>query len=265
MEAITLFRQSRLDDAFASLSAALRADPANVDLRYHMVGLLAFRGEFDRALVHLEFIAGERPELATAVAMYVSSIHAEEERRRACEAGHMPSIDPGNEDAVRQRVLLRQSVLRGDETTAARAAAAIAAEAPCPATVNGTAVAAFRDYDDGIGALLEVFVGGRCVWVPFRTLRSLQFTPPRGLLDLLWSQCEIVTVTCTRYQAHVPVLYAGTATRSDAQVRCGQKTEWQDELGLGFRGYGQRVFLVGDQELEILALREVRFGAPGPT
>ncbi len=262
MEAIALFRQSRLDEAFASLTTALRSDPANVDLRYHMVGLLAFRGEFDRALVHLEFIAAERPELAPAVAMYVSSIHAEEERRRAYEGGHVLGTDPENEAAVKQRVLFRQSVLRNDATTAAAALAVIAAEPVAPAIVNGTATNSFRDYDDGLGALLEVFVGGRCLWVPFVNLRSLKFTPPRGLLDLMWAQCEIQTATGGRYQAHVPVLYAGTAGRSDAQVRCGQKTEWVDDLGLGFRGFGQRVFLIGEQEIEILALREVRFGAP---
>ncbi|MBM4059761.1 MAG: hypothetical protein FJ265_01495 [Planctomycetes bacterium] len=261
MEAIQLFQQSRLDDAFASLTAALRSDPANVDLRYHMAGLLAFRGEFDRALLHLDFIAAERPELAAAAAMYVASISAEEERRRMHGEGHVPGTDPQHEAAIRARVQLRACAARGDLAGAAAAAAAIAAEPPVAASVDGGAAAPFRDLDDGLGGLLELFVGGRCLWLPCAGLRALRFTPPRGLLDLLWAQCAVETAQGGRYHAHVPVLYAGTAGRADPQVRCGHKTEWVDEAGAAFRGYGQRTFRAGDRELGILELREVRFGA----
>jgi type VI secretion system protein ImpE len=261
MEAITLFQQARLDDAFASLTTALRSRPADIDLRYTMVGLLALRGEYDRALVHLEFIAGERPELATAVAMYVSSIHGEEERRRAYDAGHVLGCDPTTEVAVKARAALRQALAARDEAAAAAAMATIAAEPAVAALVDGRAVADLRDHDDGVGTVLEVFVGGRCLWVPFAQLRSLKFTPPRGLLDLIWAQCVVETTQGTRYTCHVPALYCGTHGRADAQVRCGQKTEWVDELGIAFRGFGQRVLLAGDQELELLRVREVKFGA----
>ena len=259
MQAITLFQQSKLDEAIRSQTEALLADPTNVDGRYHMAGLLAFAGEFDRALAHLDFIAGERPELAPAVAMYVSSVHGEEERRRIYTAGHVPGTDPENETAVKRRVHLRQHLAAGDAQGAAKVMAEIAAEAVPQASLAGAEPVPFLDHDDGLGALLEVFVGGRCLWLPTGNLRSLEFTPPRGLLDLLWAQCAIETRTGQRYAAHVPVLYAGTAARSDPQVRCGHKTEWQDELGVAFRGYGQRVFVAGDQEIGVLELRSVRF------
>lgn len=259
MEAISLFQQSKLGEALEVQTAALRADPTNVDGRYHMAGLLGFAGEFDRALAHLDFIAGERPELAPAVAMYVSSVHGEEERRRIYAQGHVPSTDPENEAAVRRRVRLRQHLAAGDAAGAAKEMAAIAAEPVPKASLAGGEPVPFFDHDDGIGALLEVFVGGRCLWLPTANLRSLEFTPPRGLLDLLWAQCAIETRSGQRYAAHVPALYSGTAGRSDAQVRCGHKTEWQDELGVAFRGYGQRVFVAGDQEIGILELRSIRF------
>lgn len=265
MEAISLFQQSKLDEALQAQTAALRGDPANVDGRYHMAGLLAFAGEFDRALVHLDFIAGERPELATAVAMYVSSLHGEEERRRIYQGGHAPGTDPENEAAVQRRLRLRQHLAAGDAAKATSALAEIAAEPVPQASLDGAAPAAFADHDDGLGALLEVFVGGRCLWVPTGNLRSLEFTPPRGLLDLLWAQCAIETRTGQRYAAHVPVLYAGTHARGDAQVRCGHKTEWVDELGVAFRGYGQREFVVGERELGILELRKVQFPAAAAT
>lgn len=260
MEAITLFQQCRLDEALASLTAALRSKPTDLDLRYHMVGLLAFRGEFDRALVHLDFIAGERPELATAAAMYESALHGEEERRRIVESGHVPGTDPEHEAAVKARVRLRAAVAAGDEAAAGAAMAVIAAEPAVTAVVDGAAAAPCRDYDDGLGAMLELFVGGRCLWVPFRTLRRVELPAPRGLLDLLWRPCAIETCTGSRYHAHLPVLYAGSAGHADPQVRCGRRTEWVDQLATGFRGFGQRTFLVGDTERPVLDLREVAFG-----
>ncbi|MBL8747751.1 MAG: hypothetical protein JNK78_01220 [Planctomycetes bacterium] len=265
MEAISLFQQSRLDEAIASLSNQLRQQPADLDLRYAMAGLVAFAGDFDRALVHLDFIAAENPALATAVAMYTSSMHAEEERRRIYATGHVPGTDRENEQAVKRRVQLRQQLRAGDAGAAATTMATIAAEPVANAAVDGAGVAAarFADMDEGFGAVLEIFVGGRCLWVPTQNLRSLEFVAPRGLLDLLWAQCAITTTAGVRYSAHLPVLYHGTHARSDAQVRCGHKTEWHDELGVAFRGYGARVFTVGDREVGILELRKVQFAASG--
>lgn len=263
MEAITLFQQSRLDEAIASLTAALQKKPSDLDLRYTMAGLLAFAGQFDRALAHLDFIAGDNPALATAVAMYTSSIHAEEERRRIHEAAHVPGTDPENEAAVRRRVRLRQLLHGNDAAAAAKVMAEIAAEPVVSASVDGAAPARFADMDEGTGALIEVFVGGRCLLVPTSNLRSLEFQKPRGLLDLLWAQCAIETRTGTKYSAHVPVLYHGSHRHPDPQVRCGKKTEWQDELGVAFRGHGQRMFAVGDREVGLLEMQQVRFDSPG--
>lgn len=259
MEAIKLFQQARLDDALASLSAVLRQKPADVDLRYNMVGLLGFAGEFDRALVHLDFIAGERPELATAVAAYTSSIHAEEERRRIHADGHVPGTDKQNEAAVRRRVALRTQLRQGDVAGATKSMAEIAAEPVTPASLDGAAAVPFVDSDETTGALLEIFVGGRCLFVPTHNLRSLEFVKPRGLLDLLWAPCAIETTAGVKYSAHVPVLYAGTASHPDPRVRCGLETQWQDQLGVAFRGHGARVFTAGDREVGVVELRKVRF------
>lgn len=260
MEAIQLFQQSKLDAALEAQTRALRQKPADVDLRYAMAGLLAAAGEFDRALVHLDFIAAEVPALATAVAMYVSSLHAEEERRRIYEQGHVPGTDPENEAAVRRRVRLLQAVAAGDAAAAGEVAAELAVETVPSASLDGAAPAPLRDLDDGLGALLELFVGGRCLWVPTASLRSLEFTPPRGLLDLIYAQCAIVTRSGTRYAAHVPVRYAGSHAHAEPEVRCGRRTEWEDRLGVAFRGYGQRVFSVGDRELGILELSRLGSG-----
>lgn len=259
MESIQLFQQSKLDDAVKAQAEALRQKPADIDLRYTMAGLLAFAGEFDRALVHLDFIAAEQPALAAAVAMYASSLGAEEERRRIEEQGHVPGTDPGNEPAIRRRVRLRQAIRAGDAAAAAEAADEIANEPVPAASLDDGAPAPLRDHDDSLGAVLELFVGGRCLWVPTSNLRSIEFTPPRGLLDLLYAQCAIVTSSGVRYAAHVPVRYAGSHAHADPSVRCGHRTEWQDQLGVAFRGQGQRTFLAGDRELGVLELRALRF------
>ncbi|MBL9077776.1 MAG: hypothetical protein JNL08_09740 [Planctomycetes bacterium] len=261
MEAISLFQQSKLDAAIQAQTALLRSKPGDLDARYNMAALLAFAGEFDRALVHLDFLSAENPALAAAAAMYVSSLHAEEERRRAYDLGHVPGTDPTNEAAVKRRVRLRQALVQGDAAAAAAVMAEIAAEPVPAASLDGGPAAPLCDQDEGIGALLEVFVGGRCLWVPTANLRSVEFTPPRGLFDLLYAQCAIETTGGVKYAAHVPVLYAGSHAHPDPAVRCGHRTEWQDVLGIAFRGHGQRVFRVGDREPSLLELRRVTFPA----
>ena len=60
-----------------------------------------------------------------------------------------------------------------------------------------------------------------------------------------------------------PVLYAGSAADPDDQVRLGRTTEWRSEAGAPVRGFGQRMFLIGDQDCPILELQTLSIN-PSP-
>ena len=60
-------------------------------------------------------------------------------------------------------------------------------------------------------------------------------------------------------EVFLPSLYANTHRSDDAQLRLGRGTQWIDEEGTPVRGFGQRMFLVGDEAKTILQLKEITF------
>jgi protein involved in temperature-dependent protein secretion len=61
--------------------------------------------------------------------------------------------------------------------------------------------------------------------------------------------------------AFIPVLYAGSASHPDDQIKLGRATDWQD-AGEGLtRGVGQRILFLDDNERPVLQLGEIVFAS----
>ncbi|MCC7398646.1 MAG: hypothetical protein IT455_16375 [Planctomycetes bacterium] len=260
MEVVELLRRGELQAAIEAATNGVRRAPADIDQRYSLVALLAMQGELDRADSHLEAIGSLRPDLAFAVSVYRSCLEAEEERRRVFDGKAEPGRPPEPSAIVDRRITLRRCLLGAGD--AAAAMSACADEPPVAGTLDGRPFAALVDHDDALGGVLEVFASGRYLWLPFANLRSLSFEPPKGLFDLLWVGCNFEDHDGRRALVHVPVLYAGSHTHADPLVRCGRKTEWSDEAGVAFRGFGPRVLRADDQEVPLLDVRRIDLTRP---
>ena len=59
-------------------------------------------------------------------------------------------------------------------------------------------------------------------------------------------------------EVYLPSVYSGPAAAEAA--RLARITEWTGGDGAPVRGVGQRTFLVGEEALPILDLKELRFG-----
>jgi type VI secretion system protein ImpE len=122
-------------------------------------------------------------------------------------------------------------------------------------------VEGLRDYDDLFGSVLEVFAGGRYLWLPFEQVRSLQIPEPSTLMDLLWVPAEMISREGETSHVHLPALYPGSGEHADEQVQLGRTTEWIDCDEAGYRGAGQRILLSGQDgetlETPVLSLRTV--------
>lgn len=256
MDAFELLRQGKLQDAIDATIALVKKQPTAVDHRYNLAGLCVLQGDLDRADTHLDAISSLRPDLAVAVGVYRSCLEGEEERRRVYAGAASPGLPPETTDGLEARIRLRQQLATGGDAAAALAACQ---EPPVAGQLDGADFASLVDHDDTLGPVLEVFAGGRYLWVPFAGLRSLQFAAPRGLLDFLWTSCDFEDREGRRATVHVPVLYAGTSAREDPLVRYGRVTEWEDEGGIAFRGFGPRVLRADDREIPLLEVRTVRF------
>ena len=58
----------------------------------------------------------------------------------------------------------------------------------------------------------------------------------------------------------IPAIYYGSQADLEDRVKLGRVTEWRGDEGSPIRGFGQRLFLMGDEARAILELKEITFG-----
>ncbi len=252
----------RLAEAIAAQTAAVKARPLDADGRYLLFALLGFAGEWDRAAKQLDALGRQDPKLEAGARIYRNLLASEEERRAVLTKGARPLLPPEAAPHVTARLEAAAAVAAGDAAAAAaRIEAAIECQPELRGRCNGQAFTAVRDLDDLLGSVLEVYAGGRYLWLPLEQVRRLEIAPPQHLLDLLWLPAHLEDARGTGAAVHLPALYAGSAASADEAVRLGRMTEWLDGGGGILRGRGQRVLAhqtAGDgamQETAVLALR----------
>jgi len=260
-----LFSAGRLGDALAAQTALVRAKPGDGDARFALAGLLCFAGELDRASAQLDTLALQSPELAVGTSHYQSLIHAEAERRAVHERDGEPLLPPDSPAHVERRVLALRALRAGDAEAAGRALAEADQAAPAlEGKLDGESFDALRDYDDLLGPVLEVYAGGRYLWLPLERVRTLELAAPERMLDLLWPSARLEETSGAEANVHLPALYAGSHAADDERLRLGRMTDWRDAGGAAFRGVGQKVLLArrGGEERErgLLEIRTLELG-----
>ena len=270
MDAKQLFESGNLSEAIEAQNAEVKARPTDLDARYLLSVLLCFEGDLDRAFLHLNVIGQQDPELGMGSNLYRSLIVAESERRSVYTEEGRPLLPPDCPESIEVRLDVVLALRRGDSEAAKVALArAEEQERPLEGKVNGELASDVRDYDDFLGPILEIYSGGKYLWMPFERVRKLELPPPSHQLELLWIPATLEDTSGAQASVHLPVLYEGSHLADDGRVRAGRMTEWGDREGIGFRGLGQKVLLAlkGEESREV-GLLEVRslelLGAPSP-
>ena len=84
--------------------------------------------------------------------------------------------------------------------------------------------------------------------------------PPKRLRDLLWAPALLHTGPNCQHrdmgEVLIPVVYPGSARHEDENVRLGRVTVWAED-GDSELPFGQKILLVGGEEIPILEVREV--------
>jgi len=117
----------------------------------------------------------------------------------------------------------------------------------------------FRDADDRVAAVLELFHGADYVWLPLAQVASIAITPPRRLRELVWVHAHVETYEGSGGDVFLPVRYPGSASDPDPAVRLGRQTVWDAIEDQVVVGRGRRVFLVDDREVSLLELGATEF------
>jgi len=230
VSASALFQAGRLSETVDALAAQLRSNPLDAHSRTFLFELLCFTGEYDRADIHLEALAGASAEAGLGAWLYRAALHAERTRQGMFRAGAVPPPP--------------------------------APQPPVAAAVNGRAVAALADADPRIGARLEVFAAGEYMLIPFDRLASIRIEPPGRLRDLIWAPA--VLQPAPAYQGLelgevlLPVLAPLSWQHPDDQVRLGHVTDWEEDALGNAHPVGQKLLLLDeDEEIPFLELRTI--------
>jgi type VI secretion system protein ImpE len=261
-DAGNLFREGRLRDAITEQTARVRAAPADVAKRWLLAELLCFAEEWERADRLLDVIALQAAEMAAAALGFRRLLRAEEVRRQVMLDGRAPQIVGTAGDALYPVAEALLCLRNGPPERAAAKLEEVAAATPAMAGIrNGEQrFDVFRDLDDVCAAFVEFITeGGEYHWVSVADLTVLETQPQQRPRDLIWRPARLEIRDGPAGDVYLPALYVAPASDRDDALRLGRRTDWLEQPGAPVRGLGQRMFLVGDDDVPLHELGRLEF------
>jgi len=264
MNAKDLIKAAKLSDARGQLIEAVKSSPADLRSRTLLFQVLAYSGEWKKARHHLEIIASQDSSQEIGVQVYLNLVQAETDRLEVWQQKRRPSFLPDTPEYFeRYETAWLKLVEKNFEEARAVFKELDAQGSEIAGTLNGKNFIGFKDTDSRMSYLIEAFVHELYVWLPLETLRELILPEPKTLFDLLWTSAQITTWEGLTLNCFLPTLYPESFLHEDDQVKLGRMSDWLPLGGGFFKGIGQRVFQVGEEEIGILEIREAIFNPPG--
>jgi type VI secretion system protein ImpE len=248
-------RAGDVQGALASLKAEVRKAPRDARLRTFLFQLFCVSGEWDRALTQLT-AAGELDGLALPmVQAYKTCIRLEMLRESVFRGERSPTVlgDPGEWVPL----LIEATKLLGAGKPAEAASLRDRAFELAPESgglLNETAVEWVADADPRLGPVLEVFLNGNYMWVPFARLSRLEFDPPSDLRDQVWMPARFRWTNKGEAVGFIPTRYPGSAT-AEAALQLARRTDWIELSEDWSLPVGQRMLVSDADETALMDIR----------
>lgn len=263
MDARELIRAGKLLAARQVLTDGVKRAPSDAAVRTLLFQVLVFFGEWDKALRHADVIAAQNVEAEIGVQVYRNLIRAEQERSAVDRSERRPSFLPKAPPYAEIYFSALASLESGDpEGAEAHFNRAEKMRAAVAGIRGGKDFVGFSDTDSRLSFFIEAFVHERYVWIPFDGVRELVVDPPASLFDLIWAAGRVTTWEGLTLNCFLPVIYPGSYAHEDDRIKMGRMTDWNSLGGPFYRGLGQHVYQVGDEEIPILEIGETLFKAP---
>jgi type VI secretion system protein ImpE len=214
------FQAGKLKEAIQSATQLVKTRPSDVQPRSVLCELLCFAGELERADQQLDTIIQLDETAAQGASLLRHLIRSEYARREVFEEGRVPSFltepTPAQQSRLKALLCLREG--NPDEAEQSiREAEGL--ETEVQGEVNGAAVAGFRDLDDLLGPIIEVFTAtGKYYWIGVDQIVSLDLNPIEHLSDMLWRGGRIITRGDVTGRGS-GVLRGSTRRRTKAEIR----------------------------------------------
>jgi type VI secretion system protein ImpE len=254
-----LLRTGDLQGALAQLKQQVRAAPDDPRLRTFLFQLFCVAGDWERARTQLSVAANLDPQAVPMAQTYDMIIGCELRREQVFRGDGSPTVlgDPGPwlPSVIEATKLLCQ----GQPQAAARLREAALDAAPeSEGSLNGKPCAWIADADPRLGPVLEVFVNGSYLWVPFERLRSLRLDAPADLRDQVWMPASLTWSDGDEAYGFIPTRYPGSATAADTALVLARRTEWYDAAPDWSLPLGQRVLVTDDDEMALMDVRSLQ-------
>jgi type VI secretion system protein ImpE len=264
MNAREHYQAGRLGEALAALRNEVKHAPTDQSRRGLLCELLCFAGELDRADIQLDTLAEQDPQAVVTIALFRQLLRAEQARQQFYSEGRLPEFLDKPADHLKLYLEASIRVREGQPAEAARLLEEAEAQRPKAAGVcDGRSFTDFRDLDDLTAPVFEVLTSnGKYYWVPMGRVELIEFREPVRPRDLLWRRAHMVVRDGPDGEVFLPALYAGSHAETDDALRLGRATDWAGGDGTPVRGKGQRTFLVGEESVAIMDLKELTFAAP---
>jgi type VI secretion system protein ImpE len=269
LDARAALRSGDVQGALDLLKQEVRREPREPRLRVFLFQLFCITGEWERALTQLT-VASELDPLAAAMAQtYQAAIRCEVLREKVFRGERSPTVlgDPGAWLPLLIEATRHLAAGRADEAARLREAA-FAAAPDTAGAMDDTGFAWIADADPRLGPVLEAFVNGSYLWVPFARVRALRLDPPEDLRDQVWMPVRFTWSNDGEAAGFIPTRYPGSATAGDPALALARRTEWQQAGDEWLLPLGQRVLVTDTAETALMDIRHVAIapvsGTPVP-
>lgn len=260
MDAKELIRSGKLTEARTQLVAEVKAAPGDFGRRTLLFQVLCLLGEWDKATLHLSTVAAQDVKSEVAAQAYRNLVQVEKQREEVFLSGRRPAFMPEMPPYAEAFLQVWDLVGEGRIEEAETAYTSIIEALPLlSGTLNSKPFAGFHDTHSFLAPFLEAFVHDRYVWLPISAVREITIAPPKTLFDTLWVSCHLTTWEGLAMNCFLPSLYPLSHRHEDDRVKLGRMTDWQSAGGFFVRAQGQHVFEVGDEDVNLLEIRELVF------
>jgi len=250
------------EEALKELQNEIRARPEDPKLRIFLFQLHCALGNWPKALLQLQVIAGIDPDTRLLAQIFQPVINCEALRAGVFAGKLTPLIFGEPLEWVGWLVKAAEHIVRGELGAAAELRNRAFEAAPATAgSLDGKPFAWIADADSRLGPLLELILEGKYYWVPFCRIRRIAMQPPSDLRDLVWVPAQFVWTNGGEASGHIPTRYARTEESPDGALRLARKTDWQELANETYLGLGQRVLVTDEGEHPLLQCRMIDFAA----
>ena len=260
MKSIELFKNGQLDEAIEAAVNSVKNAPTDIKARSAFAELLCFAGDLERADKQLDAMGHVDPGAMVGVSMFRHLVRAEKARFEFYTESRVPEFIQQPSEELQLRLAAHIALRSGDVAEAGeKLAEAERLRKAVSGTCNDQKFDDLRDLDDLLGSVLEVLTSnGKYYWVPFELITSISFDEIEFTRDLLWRPMEIEVTGDLEGRVYAPAMYYGSKDSSDAKVRVGQATDWDDSKeGMVF-GVGQKMLLAGEEAHPFLQVTNIR-------